>query len=215
MKTRIAVLLACLSLAACGHDEGGWLGCHGNHCVPGLRGGCRLLDADLLCQLSDNFGTEVTGEARWIVTGPAVVGTAGYIRTTGYGEIEVTAEHALSSYPMTLRLGRYLADPPRAPRLLGPVYGDAVESGTQQPVEGARVTIIDGYNAGRHAVTSARGYFTIEPVLTGETFTWQAEKAGYETATGRFRIHDSNVPLEPGTTALPWRVAVEMTRRAP
>ena len=214
MKTRIAVLLACLSLAACGHDEGGWPGCHGNHCVPALNAWCSVLDADLLCRVYDNFGTEVTGEARWIVTGPAVVGTAGYIRTTGYGEIVLSVEHA-PTYSMNRLIGRYLADPPRAPRLFGPVFGDAVDSGTKQAVEGVRVTILDGYNAGRHAVSSARGGFTIEPVLTEETFTWQAEKAGYETATGRFRIHDSSVPLEPGTTAPPWRLEVEMTRSAP
>lgn len=215
MRARtVAVLLAVLALAGCGHDEDGWLGCHGNHCVPALNGQCRALDADLLCRLYDNFGTDVTGEARWTVSGPALVGSAGYIRPTGYGEIAVSAEHA-PTYGMTRLLGRYLADPPRAPRLFGTVFGDAVDAGTKQAMEGVRVTILDGYNAGRHGATSARGGFTIEAVLTEETFTWQAEKAGYEPVTGRFRIRDSSVPLEPGATAPPWRLAVEMARIAP
>jgi hypothetical protein len=210
----IAVLLAMLPLAGCGHDDEGWPGCHGNHCVPALNGQCRVLDADLLCRLYDNFGTEVTGEARWTVSGPAVVATAGYIRTMGYGEIAVSAEHA-PTYGMTRLLGRYLADPPRAPRPFGTTYGDAVDSGTKQALEGVRVTILDGYNAGRHGLTGTRGGFTIEPVLTEETFTWQAEKAGYEPAAGRFRIRDSSVPLEPGAPVPPWRIAVEVTRRTP
>jgi hypothetical protein len=212
MKTRTAVLLSGLTLAACGQDES--FGPCGSTCVPALRASCRVQGADLLCRLHDNYGTEVTADAHWIVTGPALVPVPGYIRTTGYGEIQLSAEHT-PSYLRTHLIGRYLADPPRAPRLFGTVFGDAVDSGTKQAVEGVRVTILDGYNAGRHGLSGLRGGFTIEPVLTEETFTWQAERAGYEPATGRFRIRDSSVPLEPGATVPPWQLIVEMRRRGP
>jgi hypothetical protein len=210
-KTRIAVLLATLSLAACGHDDEGWLGCHGNYCVPALHSDCRVIDADLLCRLFDNFGTEVTAEARWIVSGPAVVGTAGYIRTTGYGEIEISAEHP--TRPLGTHLvGRYLVDPGRPPRSFGFVSGEVADAHTKQALDGVRVTILDGYSAGRGSVASVRGYFSIRPVLTEEDFTWLAEKPGYLPATGRFRVRDQKTKIDPSAPLPPSSLDFEMAR---
>ncbi|MET0552358.1 MAG: hypothetical protein ABW221_04935 [Vicinamibacteria bacterium] len=215
MRARtIAVLLAVLPLAGCGHDDEGWPGCHGNHCVPALNSDCRAIDADLLCQLTDNFRTDVTAESLWAVSGPAVVGAPGYVRMTGYGEIAITAEHRPSGLSTRL-VGRYLADPPRAARPFGRVWGNAVDAAARQPLEGVRVTIVDGYNAGRSASSSVRGVLEIEPVLTEETFTWQAEKAGYRTATGRFRVRDQKIRIDPTAPLPPSTLDLAMERSAP
>jgi len=188
-KRRIAVLLATLSLAACGQDEG-WLGCHGNYCVPALNSDCRVIDADLLCRLFDNFGTDVTGQARWSVSGPAVV-------TTPVG---------------THLVGRYLVDRGRSPRSFGFVSGQVVDAHTKQALDGVQVTILDGYNAGRGSLASARGFFSIRPVLTEEDFTWQAEKPGYLPATGRFRVRDQKTKIDPNAPLPPSSLDFEMAR---
>ena len=86
---------------------------------------------------------------------------------------------------------RYLVDPPLQPRRLWFLTGLVRESGGV-PLGGVEVTIVDGYNAGRGAVTDERGSYRLDRVLTGEVFTLQAVKAGYQPLTRTYTLDDPN-----------------------
>lgn len=187
-RRTLAVLGAALSAASCGHDEG-WLACHGNQCVQGWTTSCRPVGSDLLCTLVDQARTDLTADGAWSVSGPAVVGAPGYVRTTGYGEIVVSVAYPLF-HDGTHEVGRYLSDPPRTPRPFYWISLEVVDAGDGKPIGGVRFSVLDGYNAGRQGITDERGRVLVEPLLTGEDFTYEAEKTGYRTLTGRYRLGD-------------------------
>ena len=55
-------------------------------------------------------------------------------------------------------------------------------------IPGATVRILDGYAAGKSAITNENGVYRIEPLLTGETFTATATKEGYQPVTTTYRV---------------------------
>jgi len=50
------------------------------------------------------------------------------------------------------------------------------------------VRILDGYAAGKSAITNENGAYRIEPLLPGETFTATASKEGYQSVTTTYRV---------------------------
>lgn len=62
------------------------------------------------------------------------------------------------------------------------------------------------------AVTDARGQFRMEGVLKGEKLRWSAEKAGYVTRWGDFRLPDPTGAFAPPPPRLDLRLAQEPWR---
>jgi hypothetical protein len=185
LRARGAALILAISLSACsGEDSVG----PSSLAVLVLSTRCTATGSDLSCSLTDQLGVNLTADARWSVVGPAIVTAPGQIRSTGRGEITIDVAYAKFSNG-TREVARYLVDPPLPPRRLWFLTGLVRESGAV-PLGGVEVTIVDGYNAGLGAVTDGRGSYRLDHVLTGEPFTLQAVKAGYQPLTRTYTLGD-------------------------
>src|SRR5262249_25950100 len=104
------------------------------------------------------------------------------------------------------RTWSWLVDPQQAPQILYFLSGLVRENdGTDTRIPGATIEILDGYNAGRTSVPSNEfGYYQIERVLVGVTFTVRASKPGYLPSTTTFRLGGPNSVESP---FLPFRLS--------
>jgi hypothetical protein len=150
---------------------------------------CLVDGSDVTCSLVDHLRANLTAEATWSVQGPATVTAPGRIHATGAGEIVISAAYRFFSGG-TREVSRFLVDPPRLARRLWWMSGFVLDAIDDRPITGACVAVLDGYNAGREALTDDRGVYRVDPLLTGEEFTLEVAKAGYRTLTRRYQLRD-------------------------
>jgi hypothetical protein len=209
-------VMAALVLAACGGDRG-LLPCGGEECVVGWTASCRADGVGLRCDLVDERSAAVTTAGVWSVSGPAVVAAPGLVRPTGRGEVVVAVSHPRIGIG-TIEAGRFLVDPLLIPLRMLPLAGSVERASDQKALAGVRVTVSTiGEVRSRTAVTDARGQFRMEGVVTVVDLFWQAEKPGYVTRSGYFRLPDliggveipSGADLAPALTRLDLRLVEE------
>jgi hypothetical protein len=195
----VAAVLVALATAGCGQDQG-LLPCAEGDCVTGWSANCQAVALDLRCALVDPRSADVTAEAVWGVSGPAVVEAPGSIRIAGYGEVVIAVAHRRAGIG-TIEAGRFLADPPFPPRRIWWLAGSVVRASDLTALAGVRVTVtlvtVSGDERRSSAVTDARGQFRMEGVVTGEDLRWSAEKPGYATRSGGFRLPDPTGAFAP------------------
>jgi hypothetical protein len=207
---RALATLPFVALAACGESTT-WPGNDSGRRLS-WQAECRAQGADVACVLRDTTMRDQTANAVWTVEGPAIVAAPGQVRTTGRGEIVVRGGYVdYRDGPWQVRpVGRFLVDPQRTARPFLHLGGRILDTATSQPVGGAQVTILDGYDGGRSDTTQTNGHYLIEPVVTGEDFTVRVEKAGYETLATRYRVDDRAPVIDaPGN---PPRLDLRLTR---
>lgn len=188
-------VMAALVLAACGGDRG-LLPCGGEECAVGWTASCRTDGVGLRCDLADQRGADVTTEGVWSVSGPAAVAAPGLVRPTGRGEVVVAVSHPRVGIG-TIEAGRFLVDPLLLPLRIWWHAGSVERASDQTALAGARVTVSTlGDVRLSSAVTDARGQFRMEGVVTVVDLRWVAEKPGYVTRSGYFRLPDPMGGLE-------------------
>jgi hypothetical protein len=171
---------------------------------------CRIEGSDVSCTLMDNDRADLTDEATWSVDGPATVTAPGRIHATGRGEIVIRAFFRFFSEGGTREVSRFLVDPPAVARRLWWMSGSVVDAVDDRPIAGANAMILDGYNAGRSALTDDRGRYRIDPLLTGEEFTLEVSAQGFRTLTRRYEVRDPVGRIDtPGESGL---LDVRLTR---
>lgn len=124
---------------------------------------------------------DVTSKTTW--TASPVYGSfvePGLFAPTSRGETTITGrfETFSNTYPPS-----FLVGPGEPARQLFYVTGSVKDAATGSPVVGAAVRIESGHSTGKSAVTNDRGFYTVERVLTSETFTITASKEGYQPLT--------------------------------
>ncbi len=191
----LGAVVAALVLAGCGRDQG-LLPCAEGDCVTGWTASCRTEGVGLRCALIDDRLAVVTTEGVWSVSGPAVVEAPGLVRPTGRGEVVVAVSHPRIGIG-TIEAGRFLVDPLLIPLRMLSLAGSVERASDQKALAGARVTVSTiGEVRSRTAVTDARGQFRMEGVVTVVDLRWVAEKPGYVTRSGYFRLPDTEGGVE-------------------
>jgi hypothetical protein len=153
---------------------------------------CKPAGPDIVCTaltVASNAATfasqDVTTTAQWTATPGDVVRMVapGHFRPIRTGEviIEARAGDALR----TLMPSRFLVTPGAEARRLAPLM--VIVRDDTAAVSGALVEVVDGYRAGATCTTDAFGLCTIDPVVSTETFSIRAAKAGYKAGTATFR----------------------------
>jgi hypothetical protein len=129
---------------------------------------------------------DVTGEATWLSSGtPGSFVQPGVFVPAGSGEVEIWARY---TWKETETKSMFLVSPTAPARRLMFVGGNVVDAASKEKLVGATVRILDGYAAGKSATTNSIGYYSIKPILTGETFTLEASFPGYAPKTLTYRI---------------------------
>ena len=122
---------------------------------------------------------DFTNQATWLSDGaPGSFPQPGVFVPSARGEVRIWArvEGIEEQYPKW-----FLVDPSAAAQALYWISGTVKDAETNQPISGATVRVLDGYAAGKSAVTSSLGAYTIRPALPGETVTVEASREGYAT----------------------------------
>jgi hypothetical protein len=187
--------LVLLLVTACGDSNSNEI-THGSErnlsifCMPaGANIGCRLF-------LNDRGARDVTGEATWLVTGPAVgvFRGPGLFVPTAQGDVGVWARYQdlFTAPPLW-----FFVNPPEPARVLLGLSGVVREEGTNAGIAGAEVRILDGHFAGTRVVTNSVGVYFLERILAGETFSMTASKVGYESSTRTLRVDYPVTPVNP------------------
>jgi hypothetical protein len=161
---------------------------------------CLPVQANLQCTLIKTDYSEpplpsvdVTSLAQWSVSNPAIatVSTSGFVTVFGHGELDIIASDADYS-PQTWSV---LVDPQQAPEVIYFLSGIVSENGgTNAPIPGAVVEILDGYNAGKTATSNQVGAYDISRVLTKVSFTIRASQAGYLASTTTYEVDGPFIP---------------------
>jgi len=99
----------------------------------------------------------------------------------------------------------FLVDPAVEARWLYWLWGPVTDDASGVKLAGADVLILDGYARGAHCMTNENGYYRIDKLLTGETFTARASKDGYESLTKSYRV-DPPVGLDSNPNYLEFRL---------
>ena len=160
-------------------------------CVPaGVNVSCAAYVTD-----TPTFGTStyVTSLAVWIASDSSVGGfvAPGSFAPTRRGEVGLTARYHELEEPSP---HWFLVDPSSEARWLYELWGHVTDRETGVRLPGAEVRVLDGHARGAHATTNSNGYYVIEKILVGETFSAQASKDGYESLTQTYRVDPPVVP---------------------
>lgn len=120
------------------------------------------LSARLTASLSDQTTQDVTSQATWETSDAAVatVSSSGVVTTLSAGECSIRAVYRNVSASTRLSVA------PRSPGL-GTIAGVVSDSVSGRPVVGARVTVVDGSDAGRASQTDDNGYYSLGGVVNG------------------------------------------------
>ena len=162
------------------------------HCLDTLDLECSPLTTGLRCRAVDHClsPSDITSNPRteWRSSDLNVVTVSnGFVQSVGRGDAAVTARYTSSngaSIAGERRVRVLTGQPPRmvaeysASVLRGPAcrgFGDNVA--------GATVDIIDGLNAGRRAVSDARGSFSFPDIVIDPTQIVRGGKEGYTSVT--------------------------------
>jgi len=161
------------------------------YCLPlGVRITCTAYVSDV----PGRGQVDVTQTATWLVSDPSLGGflEPGIFSPQRRGEVEISARYEA----LTARLTSwFLVDPLQPAQRLYFVSGLVRDDATNATLSGATVEILAGYARGSRSVTTEVGYYRIDKILTGETFSARASKTGYEPTTLSYRV-DS--PVGPG-----------------
>ena len=166
--------------------------------MPVLALGCHGGGSNVVCDVTAaNVGNvvygDVTRQASWFSSGtPGSFPQPGVFAPSGSGEVEIWAKF---DWKESETKSMWLVAPNAPARRLQFVGGHVEDASTKAKLIGATVRILDGYTAGRSAVTNSLGYYSIKPVLTGETFTLEASMPGYATRTLTFRVDVPGTPF--------------------
>jgi Carboxypeptidase regulatory-like domain len=161
------------------------------YCLPlGVRVTCTAY----LSNVPDRGQVDVTRTATWLVSDPTVGGflEPGIFTPQRRGEVEISARYEALTARVT---SWFLVDPLQPAQRLYFVAGLVRDDATNARLSGATVEILDGYARGSRSVTNEAGYYRIDRILTGETFSARASNTGYEPTTLSYRV-DS--PVGPG-----------------
>jgi hypothetical protein len=82
----------------------------------------------------------------------------------------------------------FLVDPSTEATWLYELWGHVTDRETGVRLPGAEVRVLDGHARDAHAITNSNGYYVIEKILVGETFSARASKDGYESLTQTYRV---------------------------
>jgi hypothetical protein len=126
---------------------------------------------------SDGSSQSVTSQAAWESSNPAVatVSASGLATFLAAGDSDLKA-----TFRGTTGTSRVTVATKAPPRFQ--LSGRITESGTTKLVTGATVTIVDGPDAGRSAVTDAGGMYMLTAITTG-SFSLRATRSDFETQT--------------------------------
>lgn len=143
---------------------------------------------------------DVTADATWMASDPAagVFVRPGVFSPSKHGEVAISASYR---GVQTHVPSRFLVDPLQTPRRLETLSGSIVDDLSNEPIAGATVEILSGYSQGVRVTTNQYGFYLVDTMLAGETFTARAESPGYAPITTSYRV-DSSVLL-PGDPSNP------------
>ena len=146
---------------------------------------CRPAGSNVQCTASIFDEGDVTTKSTWFSQGATGTFVApGHFVPAARGEVAISARYQTFEPPLKTI---FLVDPAAQARplsLLDVAVDDAV---ARAPITGVEVQILDGYAAGRTAVTKD-GFCRLERVQTGETFTVRVSRSGYKTVEISHRI---------------------------
>jgi hypothetical protein len=129
---------------------------------------------------------DITATGQWLSTGAAgAFAEPGLFVPAAHGEVTIWV--TFRGY-VTEGKSTFLVGPNEPAQRLYWVSGLVVDAASGARISGATVRILDGYAAGRSAISADNGYYRIEPILTGETFTATASKEGYQPASKTYRV---------------------------
>jgi len=131
-----------------------------------------------------NGGTEnVTAQAQWSssTTTVATISAAGVLNPIASGQTTISASYSGKTGTATVNV-TINGGPAPAPSqlLLDGVVRETVPSAST-PVAGARLTVLDGPDAGAATTSDGNGYFVF-PALQSGTFTLRTTQPDYQTA---------------------------------
>ena len=185
MRSATALALSLVFLAACNESP---TEPHGG--MATLVVSCNPSGSNIVCRASaTNLGGvisgDVTREATWLHnTRIGEFAEPGVFVPSTDGEVDISAKFSwLESSKHS-----YVVSPTAPPRRLFFVGGNITDAATNEKIVGATVRILDGYAAGRAAVSNSLGYYSIDRVLTDETFTLEVTMEGYARQVLTYRI---------------------------
>ena len=184
MKPLPAIIASVLLISACNSPT------EPTHGMPLLSVGCGPSGATVVCRADAyNIGNVVSGTvtagATWLSSGASgSFPQPGVFVPTSSGEVTIWARYEWAESAPSM----FLVDPNAPARRLSFVGGNVTDAATNQVLAGATVRVLDGYAAGKTSTTNSLGYYSIKPILTGETFTIEASKEGYVPVTLTYRV---------------------------
>jgi hypothetical protein len=134
----------------------------------------------------DTAFQDATATGEWFSTGAA--GTfpePGLFVPASHGEVTISVR--FRGHEADTK-STFLVGPNEPAQRLYWVAGVVLDAASGARIPGATVRILDGYAAGKSAITNENGAYRIEPLLTGETFTATATKEGYQPVTTTYRV---------------------------
>jgi Carboxypeptidase regulatory-like domain len=147
----------------------------------------------------DIASQDVTGTGEWLFTGAGgTFAQPGLFVPASHGEVTIWVTYRGHE---TATKSTFLVGPNEPAQRLYWVAGSVLDATSRERISGAAVSILDGYAAGKSAITNENGSYRIETVLTGEVFTATASKAGYQSVSRTYRV-DS--PIGPGGSNPPF-----------
>jgi hypothetical protein len=134
----------------------------------------------------DIASRDVTATGEWLFTGVAgAFAEPGLFVPASHGEVTIWVRYRGHD---TATKSTFLVGPNEPAQRLYWVAGLVIDAASGERISGATVYILDGYAAGKSAMTNENGSYRIEPVLTGEVFTATASKGGYQTVSQTYRV---------------------------
>jgi Carboxypeptidase regulatory-like domain len=184
----LAVLVLATLLAGCGDSPS-----EPEHSAsPELHVSCLPLGVSVSCKATltnvPGRGSEdVTPAATWISfdSGVGDFLEPGVFTPRRRGEVEISASYQSWTTHVT---SSFLVDPLQPAQRLYFLAGLVRDEVSNALLPGVTVEILDGYARGLQSVTNENGHYKIDRLLTGETFSVKAIKAGYESSTLTYRV---------------------------
>jgi hypothetical protein len=135
----------------------------------------------------------VTSLATWRASDPTLGSflEPGIFTPARRGEVELSARYSGIEDRV---VSTFLVDPRQTATRLYFLSGMVRDDLRNEDLAGATVEILNGYARGAQSLTNRFGAYEFDTILTGETFSVRASKAGYAPSTLTYRV-DS--PLGP------------------